>query len=70
VLQWKNHEVTEYLMRNFLARRKDILDDLAAGMITEESMHKKNFDLGKLEIINELLDEDLYEDLIGDMADE
>lgn len=55
------------MIRDLKERRKDIMADMAVDMITEESMHKKNFDLGKLSIINELLDEDFYEDLIDSL---
>ena len=55
-------------MKSFRQKRKDLIEDMAVGMITDESMHKKNFDLGKLDILNELLDDDFYDDLIDTLT--
>lgn len=70
VLQWKSHEVTNYLLNQLYDERNAIVADFGLGMITEESIHKKNFQAGKLELLNQLLDEDFFKELIEDMEGE
>lgn len=69
VYQWKNHEVTIYLLRQFHQNRIDIVNDLVSTKITSDTMHDKNFKLGKLELLNEVLDDDFFNDLIESLQE-
>ena len=51
-------------MYQFHQNRADLLRQIATGMITNESAPEKNFMLGKIELLNDILDEDFYQDLI------
>ena len=70
MLQWKNHEVTNYLLNQLSNERDAIVADFGLGMITEDSIHKKNFQAGKLELLNQMLDDDFFRELIEDMEGE
>lgn len=55
-------------MKALSGQRRDLIESMAAGMVTGESIHQKNFDLGKLSVINEILSDDFYDDLIDTLT--
>ena len=40
------------------------------GQITDENMGDKNFRLGRLDVLNHLISEELFDDLIDSMGEE
>ena len=70
VLQWKNHEVTKFLMKELNNNRDDLKSSASHGLITADTINQKNYDLGKLELLNYLLDEDFYQGIVEDLEGE
>jgi hypothetical protein len=69
VLQWKTHEVSRFLLSQFEESRVDLISQIASGRITADNAAEKNFMLGKLELLNQVLDEEFYTDLIESLQE-
>ena len=67
VYQWKNHRVTKVLRIKLAEDRQAIIERLLAGQISQDNMGDKNFQLGRLDVINSLLAEDIFDDLKVEM---
>lgn len=67
---WKNHPVTKHLFKGFEEEQKALVNFMVSGVIDVDSMHDKNFKLGRLALLSELLDIDYFEELVDDIYEQ
>ena len=62
--------MTGELLRLMRDEREIVIGTILRGEISKENVGSKNFSLGKLELLNDLLDDDLYGDLVAALEGE
>lgn len=71
VYQWKKHEVTEFLIKEFRERHKNIIDSLSSrNIVKAEELAEINFALGQKSILAEFVDDEFYEELVDSITDQ
>ena len=61
--------MTQVLLRLMKDEREHMVQHLLKGEIQKDNIGSKNFALGKIELLDELLEEELFNDLIAGMED-
>jgi len=67
VYQWKNHRVTQALRDAAREQKTILIELLLTNRIDQNNIGEKNFQLGKLEILNYILSEEVFDDLNEEM---